>query len=400
MWTDLGRNHRHAASRQTMRASCLAALLAVSSPLAAAAQTPSGPPIAVQPGAPGQLRGVVYTSDAATVSGATVTLAPSEGPSYVLVTGEDGVFAFPAAAPAGPAMLRARRIGFSAESLSVTLPAAANAPVAIRLATVPQALAPVVVKAREYRSGPLGDFDRRRANGHGRYITRADIERRNPIRTSDLLRTLPGVQLATDGVMNHVRIRSSPCAPEVFLDGTPLGPTPLDFDAIAPSSVEGIEVYSGPGTVPVEFARPFGRTACGTIILWTRRGEPRPRKQKGKPITSEDLARLVEGLQLFTAEQVDAAAQPPDDFVESVRLPDSVTVDSSTAAVIAEFVVDTAGAVEPATINIVASPGAVFANVVRTALPGKEFTPARRGGRPVRQLVQLSVRFDPNKRRR
>jgi hypothetical protein len=113
-------------------------------------------------------------------------------------------------------------------------------------------------------------------------------------------------------------------------------------------------------------------------------------------VTSEDLAKLVASLQLFTAQQVDTAARAPDDFGERVGVSDSVRAATKTpVVVIAEFVVDTTGRVEPATINLVVSPGPAYSDAVRRALPGAEFTPAVRGGRTVRQLVQLTVRFDP-----
>jgi hypothetical protein len=189
-----------------------------------------------------------------------------------------------------------------------------------------------------------------------------------------------------------LRYRGSDCAPEVYLDGTPLSGGPFDFDALAPNSIEGIEIYST-ATVPVEFKRAFGRASCGTILLWSRHGEPRPRRTKGKPVTSEDLARLVAQLQLYTADQVDMIARPPENFGQQVTLPDSVRIQGS-LGVIAEFVVDAKGEIEPTTINVVASPHPALSEAVRAALPGTTFKPAVRGGLPVRQLVQLSVRFD------
>jgi hypothetical protein len=316
-----------------------------------------------------------------------------------VVTAENGTFLFTGVQP-GAATVLVRRIGFQADSVAVTLRAEGNTPLTLRLVTVPQALAPVVVRSGPaVRPGPLADFYQRRSKGQGRFITRADIERRNPLYTSDLLRTVPGLSLSRGRGLNEVRLRGAPCAPEVFVDGTPLGPAPLDFDAITPNTIEGIEIYSGAASVPVQFSRVFGRTACGTVLVWTREGEPRPKRKKGKPVTSEELARLVDQLQLYTAEQVDSPAQPPADFASSVRLPAAVGAASAAAGtvagVIAEFVVDPTGAVEPLTVNIVASPDVAFADAVRAALPGTRFTPAARGGRPVRQLVQLSVRFDP-----
>jgi TonB family protein len=63
--------------------------------------------------------------------------------------------------------------------------------------------------------------------------------------------------------------------------------------------------------------------------------------------------------------------------------------------VIAEFVVNADGRVEESTIGMIASSHAPFADAVRRALPPARFTPATRGGRAVRQVVQQTFTFDP-----
>jgi len=61
--------------------------------------------------------------------------------------------------------------------------------------------------------------------------------------------------------------------------------------------------------------------------------------------------------------------------------------------VVAEFVVDTLGRVEPKSVRIVSATHALFANAARSALPRARYTPAELEGRKVRQLVVLPVRF-------
>jgi hypothetical protein len=338
------------------------------------------------------VQGVVLTADAVPVAGATVTLTPTGGPARTVVTAENGAFAFTALSP-GRADLRVRRIGFRAESLAVVLPRADTSALAVRLAFLPQALAPVVVRGSplDRRPPQIVGFYKRREQGMGRFITRADIESRHPLRTTDLMRMVPGMAVYGSPGGMALRYRNSPCPPELYLDGIPAASGPFDIDAIAPSTIEGIEIYST-ANVPVEFRRAFGRASCGTVMLWTRYGEPRPRRAKGKPVTSEDLARAVAELRLYTAAQVDSAARPPEDFAQRVALPDSVNIQGS-LGVIAEFVVDAAGRVEAPTINVVASPHPALSDAVRAALPGATFTPAVRAGVNVRQHVQLSVRF-------
>ncbi|MEP6687415.1 MAG: energy transducer TonB [Gemmatimonadales bacterium] len=57
------------------------------------------------------------------------------------------------------------------------------------------------------------------------------------------------------------------------------------------------------------------------------------------------------------------------------------------------YVVDTMGRVDTTTIQVVESNDPRFTESVRTALGGMRFRPAKRAGKPVRQLVQQRFRF-------
>ena len=57
------------------------------------------------------------------------------------------------------------------------------------------------------------------------------------------------------------------------------------------------------------------------------------------------------------------------------------------------YVVDTAGLVDTTTIKVVQSDDPRFTESVRTALGDMRFRPARREGKPVRQLVEQKFRF-------
>ncbi|HEX2779756.1 MAG TPA: TonB family protein [Gemmatimonadaceae bacterium] len=61
--------------------------------------------------------------------------------------------------------------------------------------------------------------------------------------------------------------------------------------------------------------------------------------------------------------------------------------------VLVQFVVDTAGRVEPGTFKVLETTNAVFADAVEAALPGMRFSPAELHGRLVRQLVQQPFVF-------
>jgi len=109
----------------------------------------------------------------------------------------------------------------------------------------------------------LRDFQRRRAQGWGRFITRADIERRRPSRTSDLLRGIAWLWVEPRRIL--LRWAGQECEATVWLNGSPLFDSNIDV-FVRPEEVAGIEVYREFGR-PVEFA-PLG--SCGAILIWTR----------------------------------------------------------------------------------------------------------------------------------
>lgn len=382
--------HRvHRRSLAPAAAATLAALLAVAPPRAARAQ--AEPP----PAGPVAVSGAVHGPGGISIVGAEVTVMPRLAPTAVGVqhrtyTDDAGRFRIPAVA-AGRASVVVRRIGYRLATQDVVLD---GRPLALEVEAVPQQLSAVVVQSRRrVYDGPLADWNRRRDFGMGRFITREEIDRRNPLRTSDLLRTIPGIMVQNSRGQSVVRIRGNRCDPLVFIDGMPAYAGYFDIDALVPSTLEGIEVYAGLGTVPVELRGSRGEHTCGVLALWSRMPEPR-RRTKKKPVTAEDLAALVASATLYTADQVDVPAKvDPENPVEPVY-PDSLKRAHVPGEAIVEFVVDTAGVVETETVGVVASSDPKFGEAVRYAVPAARFTPALKAGRRVRQLVQLPVRFE------
>ena len=139
----------------------------------------------------------------------------------------------------------------------------------------------VVAWSQQVESPLLEAYRQRLKTGLGIYITREDVESRNPMYVTDLLREVPGVILtgSGSGLRRTVSMARSSCATQIFLDGFPLNRrlasagSPMDFridDVVVPSSIEGIEVYRGLSTVPPEFLS--ADADCGVIAIWTRRG--------------------------------------------------------------------------------------------------------------------------------
>jgi TonB family protein len=341
--------------------------------------------------------GIVRSADGVALVGAEVTLTPRlTGPGVTMgrrtVTNDSGKFLIPTI-PHGQATISVRRIGYRPMTIETAVPV----PVALAFALEPSAvqLGRIVVQDRRVQyEGPLAAFHRRRDLGFGRFITRDDIEKRSALRTTDLLRSVPGVMIGPSRTgLSAVRIRNNNCSPLVWLDGTPALAGYLDVDSFDPNTLDGIEVYNGVGTVPVELRGPRGEERCGVIALWSRVAEPRPRRAKRKPVTAEELASLVASATVYTADQVDQVAQP--DSTEPIQpyYPDSLKANKISGHVLLEFVVDTSGNVEQETIGVVLSTHPRFAESARNAVWRAAFIPAIRQGRRVRQLVQLPVQF-------
>lgn len=234
------------------------------------------------------------SAGAQTITGLIVddaTGAPLPGALIVLVEGgltegletvADDSGAFRIEAPgAGEYVLLASLIGYAEiRSEPVVVEIGENVIVEVRLAIEAVPLEPLVVRSRAMRGGAqLAGFYARLARGRrsglGHFISREEVERMNPMETSDLLRMAPGVRVTPGRAGRGAAIRmSGGCTPAIYVDGMqvnryPLGGTSVD-DIVAGFTVEGVEVYRGAMAQVQGYHDPGG---CGLVLVWTRRGE-------------------------------------------------------------------------------------------------------------------------------
>ena len=107
----------------------------------------------------------------------------------------------------------------------------------------------------------------------GNFLTRDDIEKRQSILTTDLFRTIPGLNVAFDG--NNYTVQSSragnmSCPMQWYLDGSPFDNSDNSLDQmLRPDDIEGIEIYKSASEVPVQYQGQHA--SCGTILVWTKR---------------------------------------------------------------------------------------------------------------------------------
>jgi len=203
--------------------------------------------------------------------GAAVSLASGPGGTRGLgtrVTDEEGLFLF-RPVPPGTYNLTVTLMGYRTLREPMPVEGQTDLQVVLKLAVSPVELDPIEVVVERQLRGPMADFERRRQRGMGTYITREEIEDRNPYVLTDLLRMVPGLRVTSVGPFGEqaIRLRGN-CQPEIIVDGmrTTIG---NDIDhVLPPRDVEAVEVYKG-----VELPVEFGNNSCGAIVVWTRRPE-------------------------------------------------------------------------------------------------------------------------------
>ena len=209
------------------------------------------------------LAGVVKDSLGTPIGAAAVSIG-----AEVTRTEGDGTFVI-ALPRADSITVSVRRLGFQQVTFTLSTAEAAGNTIEVVMHFFAQSLSAVEVQEREFRAMTiLRNFDERRENGLGVYLSREYIESRNTSRLADLLRNQRGVVIGRGGDIRFARQGGRACVPDVYVDGQFTPGLPLS--AVFPADVEGIELYSGLSQLPAEFMR-AGRFNCGALVLWTRR---------------------------------------------------------------------------------------------------------------------------------
>ena len=347
---------------------------------------------AQEPGARGTVAGMVRDSSGAGIAGAEITIV---GTGLRAHTNPQGEFRL-TNVPAGTVTVGVRRLGFIPTVASIEIGLNQAATMSVIVTPLAQSLAAVIVRGdrRFEEHGRLAGFYQRRARSSGgHFITREQIDQRNPGQLTDLFRSVPGARIYSSTFSNVVRFRGMRCAPLVWLDGFPATAGEFDLDALDPYIIEGIEVYLGVATVPPEFRWVRGGGSCGAIVIWTG-FEERRRKARRAAAAPAELTKQVEERQLFTADQVDQVARTDSSSAVRPAYPDSLFRERVTGQVLVEFVVDTSGVVVVESISAISTSHVLFTDAVRRALQNARFHPAMLAGQRVRQLVQLPVKFE------
>lgn len=234
---------------------------------------------------------VAGTDSTGSVSGATIAGAvttaggrPLEGAEIVVegspghaITDARGAFSL-SGLPDGTRMAEARALGFAPVRVEVQPSRTEPRTVAIVMDKKVKTLDAVTVYGRQ--SGRMRDvsgFVERQQRGFGRFVTRADIDRSNPLTVCELFRRVAGLSVREGGVNDcEVSMRAAislagpsagvtACAPTLYLDNAPFNGSMTEFTrTVTPRDIMGIEVYST-ATEPPQF-----QGGCGSIVVWTR----------------------------------------------------------------------------------------------------------------------------------
>jgi len=215
-------------------------------------------------------------------------------------------------------------VGYQTDSLAADAATGAN-PLRVAMTSTTANTIAALGATKVVASNGTTDFDRRVARHTGGvFITEADIAKRQPVRTSDLFKTILGVSVRDSGgvlqlVSNRgpraslsgtattpgtggrgtANIRGAPpvgrgapaqftfddsskgpsvdgrkCVLRVGLDGQLMDPS-FSVDEIPVNSIRGVEAYIGAATIPIEFSTVQPDAPCGIVMIWTRNQGPR-----------------------------------------------------------------------------------------------------------------------------
>lgn len=224
----------------------------------------------------GTIDGFVGDTSLAPIHAAFVSLM---GTAVRIGTGPNGRFRI-TKIPAGQYLVIVKHVGHRPVSAVIDVPANDTLRLSYSLEPAPQELKAVVI-AEKAPAMRMQEFEMRRRQGVGAFMTQEEIEAKNTVFATELFRKFLAIQVTpnrTSAVTQYyamsAREGNNPnvgaCPMQVYLDQVPL-PTPFNLDLLpSPKELAGIEVYSGAATIPPMFAG-YNR-GCGVVLVWTRIG--------------------------------------------------------------------------------------------------------------------------------
>lgn len=198
----------------------------------------------------------------------------------------------------GQQIVWVRKLGFAPLSAVLTFAAGDTLERDFAMAAVAQALPGVSVMAPAPVSPKLADFEERRKEGFGHFITPEMLEKHEHRQLSEVMQLISGPTVVR-GTTNAAWIasvrgaqtpyqagvqaisaadrrkgaKSGVCYSAVVLDGAFVyqgmsGEALFDINSLPTGDIAAIEYYSGGSTMPVKYNGT--RTTCGPLMIWTK----------------------------------------------------------------------------------------------------------------------------------
>jgi len=225
----------------------------------------------------------VVDPNGAPLGDVALDVTPPHASARTLVTPASGRVGVVETAP-GPMTVRARRLGYQPGQVEVSIEPGRNEITVVLSELGPPELDTVRVVASARAAARFQGFEERRAKRIATVsITRADIVRRNPADTWQMLTNVPSLRIVD---MDTVVLAASPravlsslkndvCYVAVAVDGVVKNPTPSSAgfdmrDLPRPDEIYGIEFFAGPASIPLQYNGQAKGTWCGLIAIWTR----------------------------------------------------------------------------------------------------------------------------------
>jgi hypothetical protein len=224
---------------------------------------------------PGVIDGIVTDTNLVALNDATVSILGSE---IRVKTGDNGRFHI-VGLHSGNYVLTVHHIGYVPVAAAMGVAEHDTLRPSFTLQRIARALDTMIVTERSLTQR-LNEFEERRRVGlGGHFITAEEIEKRNSVYVADIIRVVPSVGIAEKraGVQVAHNIRGGNGVPgvpgcpfQLFLDGVPMPPLTNLASLPPPRDLAGIEIYSGPATIPLQYK--YGTASCGVILFWTKTG--------------------------------------------------------------------------------------------------------------------------------
>jgi len=175
-----------------------------------------------------------------------------------------------------------RRVGYVPSSVTVTGHEPGDSVVVLLAPASAQTLGAVEVRT-EAAVARFAGFDQRRSSGGpGIFLTDSQVMKTGYVRLIDVFRRMPSLYVLDSAGVPLVASRRAPkpvyiggkldlapCIFQVVVDDVRM-PWGFDVNLLNAREIHGIEIYSGPATIPPQYRGTSRDAMCGLIAIWTK----------------------------------------------------------------------------------------------------------------------------------